>query len=496
MTDNASRVKWNSGHRPARFSLGDTHLVGSAELTFSSDEILDGFARRVSAQGSEPMIIASDQVATADTIDRVALEIETQLKGNSLEANAIVALRCPNGPSFFSGLLAIRRAGLVALLVDSATPDDALASIESSLGVAASLTSSDGWDAQFTVRTHAAASRATLPGTGYIKLTSGSSGTPRGILVASAALAADARALSQTMGLADDDRFLATIPMSHSYGLSILVAPALIGSTVLVDPGRSHPLGEARRSRARVFPTVPSHVQALLGDERLEWPETLDLVITAGEPTGPRLAQEFRERTGQKLHVFYGASESGGITFDRTGDAAERGTVGTPIEGVRVELVTIDGADTITVESSAVATGYHPEAEPRLGDGRYLADDLGRWENDELALSGRTSRWINVRGRKVDPLEVERIIGELSGVDEVVVVRDRPVGETGEAIKAVIATEEALTYMDVRNWCRDRLAAHKTPRHMVFVPRLPRTGRGKLDRPAIDLLTKNSARRQ
>ena len=73
-------------------------------------------------------------------------------------------------------------------------------------------------------------------------------------------------------------------------------------------------------------------------------------MISAGAPLPPETARRFRERFGVPVQTFYGSSESGGITFDRRGDAAERGTVGTPIDGVEIDL---DGG--LRVRSPAVA---------------------------------------------------------------------------------------------------------------------------------------------
>ncbi|HBL30494.1 MAG TPA: long-chain fatty acid--CoA ligase, partial [Acidobacteria bacterium] len=64
-------------------------------------------------------------------------------------------------------------------------------------------------------------------------------------------------------------------------------------------------------------------------------PAALRLVLTAGALLGAATAARFREAFGLPVHVFYGASECGGICYDRTGDAAERGTVGTPVDGVQ-----------------------------------------------------------------------------------------------------------------------------------------------------------------
>ena len=66
--------------------------------------------------------------------------------------------------------------------------------------------------------------------------------------------------------------------------------------------------------------------------------DVVRLVISAGAILPGALAARFREAYGQPMHVFYGSSECGGICYDREGGAAERGTVGTPVDGVRISL--------------------------------------------------------------------------------------------------------------------------------------------------------------
>jgi len=302
------------------------------------------------------------------------------------------------------------------------------------------------------------------------------------------------------MGLRADDRLLAAIPLSHSYGLSSLVLPALLRGTPLVLPeenGLLAPFAAAETAWATVFPTVPAYIEALLNlSHPPAWPPSLRLVITAGAPLQPATARRFRATFGLPVHVFYGASECGGICYDREGSAGERGTVGTPVAGVEVELVPCGEEDAagagrrggrVAVRSPAIARGYVPGADPRLADGRFVTSDFASWsEGGELVLSGRLDDLINVKGKKVDPREVETVLAQLPGVDEVAVV-GLPVPERGaEVVRAVIACRPGqLTLEQVAGWCRGHLAAHKVPRSVILVPALPRTARGKLDRPAL-----------
>jgi long-chain acyl-CoA synthetase len=200
----------------------------------------------------------------------------------------------------------------------------------------------------------------------------------------------------------------------------------------------------------------------------------------------PATATRFRETFGLPVHVFYGASECGGITYDREGTAGERGTVGTPVEGVRIDLEPVEDLEEggmVTVRSPAVTAGYLPPDPSRLDGSRFVNGDVAVWQNGELVLRGRADDQINIKGKKVNPREVETVIGQLPGVLEVAVLGLPMPDRADQILRAVIAClPGSLTVEEVLAWCRPRLSPHKVPRSLVLVPELPRNTRGKLDR--------------
>ncbi|HWM94268.1 MAG TPA: fatty acid--CoA ligase family protein [Thermoanaerobaculia bacterium] len=456
------------------------------------DPILRSFEALVRRDPLAPLVASPDRRATRGDVDALARAAGRVL--GDLPPESVVGLAAPNGPGLLASLLALRRAGLAALLLDAQTPEAEGLRIVQALEASALLRCRAGWPqgpGDWSLTLSESEGRP-LPGIAVVKLTSGSTGTPRGIATPAEALVADDAALAVTMGLRDDDRLLATIPLSHSYGLSSLAMPALMRGTLLVLPeegGVFDPLVAAARTGATVFPTVPAVLDALLrlGD-RPSWPEPLRLVLTAGAPLSPATACRFRETFGLPVHVFYGASECGGICYDREGTAGERGTVGTPVEGVRIVLEPSPGKEEeeggiITVHSPAVAAGYVPEGDCRLAAGHFMAGDLAVWEGGELVLRGRVDDLVNIKGKKVNPREVEAVLAQLPGVQEVAVLGIPLPDRSGEVLRAVVACPPGiLTAEEVVAWCRPRLSAHKVPRSVVLVPELPRTSRGKLDR--------------
>ena len=473
------------------------------------DPLLHSFARLARRSPHAPLILSPERSATVGEVDALSRAARAALAGGALPPGSLVGLVAANGPGFLASLLALRRAGLAALLLDGQTPAAEGLRIARSLGAAAVFSCASGWPlgpADWTLSPAldpADRSDPLEPNIAVVKLTSGSTGAPRGIATPSEALLADDAALTASMGIHRGDRLLTIIPMAHSYGLSSLVIPALVRGTPLVLPAANSlfdPFVAAERTEATVFPTVPAYLDAVLRISAAPVrPPSLRLVITAGAPLAPATAHRFRETFGLPVHVFYGASECGGICYDREGDAGERGTVGTPVEGVQVILEPVDsqacpGTGRVTVRSPAVAAGYlpapdPPESDPRLAGGRYVTGDLAGWHDGELTLRGRLDGLVNIKGKKINPREVEEVLGGLPGVDEVVVLGVPVPGRPEERLRAVIACGAGrITVEDVLSWCRGHLAPHKVPRSVILVPEMPRTERGKLDRAALLVL--------
>ncbi len=215
------------------------------------------------------------------------------------------------------------------------------------------------------------------------------------------------------------------------------------------------------------------------------WASTVRLVVSAGATLPAAVASQFRRTYGQPIHTFYGSSECGGICYDRSGDAAERGTVGAPVRDVRLSLAPLAGepatSGLVIVQSPAVCDGYLPAPDARLMPGRFETADLGTLRDGELVLLGRANAAIHVRGLKVDPVEVEQVVRDLAGVDDVVVTG---IGSPGaeQFVCAIVAVPEGrVTYEGVSAWCRTRLADHQVPRSILIVDRIVYSARGKVD---------------
>lgn len=481
----------------------------------SEDPILDAFSRRLEATPEAPIVVTPAGTTRVEDLARLARDGRRQLTDIGVGPGALVGLVAANGPAYLAGLLAIRGAGAAALLLDAAMPVAARQATARCFGCRHLLIARGSRRLalqHLDSATTPAAAAALDADVAVVKLTSGSTGQPRGIVTPSAALVADEAALASTMGLRDDERILAAIPMSHSYGLSSVVMPALMRHATLVVPSTANPLDPLRMAQVHgvtFLPTVPAYLQALM--RRASPPRLascLRLVVTAGAPLTQATAARFEDHYGQPIHVFYGASECGGITFDRSGTAGLRGALGTPVDGVAIELEAVAPAGgepgeagepgaggergRVVVRSAAVARGYLPLPDPDLGDGRFKTRDLGALHGGELILEGRLDTLVNVRGKKVNPHEVEIVLARMPGVEDVVAIGGEVGGEP--LLRAFVAAAPGvLSYASVQAWCRRYLAEHKVPRSIILLETIPRSARGKVDHRALGAHTRSVA---
>lgn len=461
------------------------------------DPILSAFDAQLATRASDVLMTSSEARATVGDIARLSENIQRRVVERGAPEGSIVGLAAPNGPAFAAAYLGLRRAGMRVLLMDRGTPSAERYRIEQSLLSAGSVVSDTGWPSsadQIKLSLDPATAQPDIPeNISTIRLTSGSTGEPRGIGLTSEALLTDDEAIRSTMEL-ENERALAAIPLSHAYGFSSLFLPALTQGWLLAIPDGISPfaaIDAAITSKITFLPTVPAYIEVLLKMKTPPpLPATLRRVITAGAPLRPEIAGQFREAFGLPVHVFYGASEVGGICYDRHGGAAERGTLGAPLDGVKVILAPDpglgDGDGIVNVVSPAAAVGYLPNGDEILRNGRFQTSDIGSFEDGELRLLGRVDGIVNVRGKKVAPQEIESVLTALIGVDESIVMGIPELSTSGETLGAVVAGNDTMPPVDdIRNWCREHLAVHKIPRRIVRVEALPRTTRGKIDRKLV-----------
>ena len=439
--------------------------------------------------------------------------IRGALRRHGVESGACVVSLLGNHPTFFPLVAACMDAGTALLPLGEATDAEAAAIIGNAgasavvthrslpLGVADSSLIDDGVSI---LRLPDQASSRSYGQSLVIKLTSGSTELPKATLTGERALVNDARSIAAGMAIAADDVNLAMIPLSHAYAISNIVTPLLLqGTGAALRPSFSPAqfLQDAQLSAATVFPGVPfmfDRLRSVLEHEPL--PAALRTLITAGARIDPDTVRWFHDHALRKIHSFYGASETGGITFDETDEVSDPLHVGRPLPGVQVDILPepgVEAAGRVFVRSQGMASGYAttPTAEVDAGfrHGGFLTSDLGYLNpGNQLVLTGRVSPLVNVAGRKVDPAEVERVLVALPDVTDARVVGIDCQTRGQELVAFVLRADPSLTPLALRRACAATLSPYKIPRRFIFLDSWPADGRGKVDRRALEALASDT----
>jgi len=383
----------------------------------------------------------------------------------------------PNGIGWFEIFLGLLRAGAVVVPLDAAEPAAARQRL------AMSLRAGFRWEDGKLIRLEDAR-RYRDPAVGLIKLTSGSTGTPRPLVFTDAQLLADGRQVTATMGISPRDLNYALIPFGHSYGLGNLTVPLLAHGVPLVCGSAALPhaiAADFARWRPTVFPGVPVIWRALTASAATSALalESLRLGISAGAPLPPEVAAEFETRFGRRLHNFYGSSETGGIAYDATGRATLAGGAGRALRGV---TLTLRRGQVLQVCSAAVTTHGNRARSGPLGCW-VMPDRVTLGARGELTLLGRRGATVKIAGRRVNLVEVAANLRRVSGV------RDAWVGVSGgidPVLGAVVAADR--TVAELRGALQAGVAAWKVPKKILVVPALPVTPRGKTDTRALQAM--------
>ncbi|MEA2235717.1 MAG: long-chain acyl-CoA synthetase [Thermoanaerobaculia bacterium] len=409
-------------------------------------------------------------------------EMAGRFAASGFREGDVVAIQLPNSVDFVAAFGAILEQKLVAILIDRDATETEVAKILGHFS-ARGLVYRSGHDVLISARQ---AGRVRIPEEArLIKLTSGSTGMPKGIVASEANLLADCLNICATMGIQPGDVNLGAIPMSHSYGFSNLVTPLLVQGTAIVISNDYLPqsvMNLCNRFACTVAPLIPMVFDHLVAAAAGEF-SSVRTFLSAGAPLPAVVSRKFRERFGMPIHTFYGCSECGGITYDREGASVERGTVGHAMENV--QLTSARGR--LTVRGTNVSLGYLHDAvtfEPFENE-RFVADDLIELrDGGEVAITGRASDLINTAGKKVNPREVEQVLLQIEGVRQAKVYGE-PAGARGEVVAAAVVASPDVTREQIRSWCRDHLSLHKVPRIIKLIDSIPVDERGKVKRAAL-----------
>ena len=293
---------------------------------------------------------------------------------------------------------------------------------------------------------------------------------------------------------------LTPLPLYHIFSLTAnLLAFVLMGglSVLVPDPRDIKGLIRTmRRAQVTTMTGVNTLFNALLNAPDFAALDFSKLVfaIGGGAAVQSAVALRWREITGTDLVEGYGLTEASPVVCINPVRAPKLGTVGLPVSSTEVAIrddagndLGVGEAGEICVRGPQVMQGYWQrpdETKLVLGaDGWLHTGDIGALDAQGfLKILDRKKDMVNVSGFKVFPNEVEDVIVQHPGVLEAAVIGVAD-PHTGQSVKLfVVKRDPAVTEAELTAFARERLAAYKVPKMIVFVDSLPKSNVGKIIR--------------
>ena len=344
----------------------------------------------------------------------------------------------------------------------------------------------------------------------YVIFTSGSTGRPKGAANAHRAVVNRVLWMRDTFGIGRADRILQKTPATFDVSAWEFLLPWVSGATLVVAaPGGHRDSGylvrTIRERQITALHFVPSMLAAFLTEPAIESCAVLGQVFLSGEALASDLVDHLARRLPCRIHNLYGPTEA---AIDVSWQCARAGEpsvpIGRPIANVRLHVLDRQGGEVpigvvgeLHIGGLAVARGY--AARPDLTAERFLPDpfatrpggrlyrtgDLARWRSDgAIEYLGRADFQIKIRGVRIEPGEVEALLVAHPRIRQAVATASASPGGI-RLVAYVVADPPAPSPREIETYLSAHLPAAMVPTAIVFLPALPLTASGKVDRRAL-----------
>ncbi len=342
--------------------------------------------------------------------------------------------------------------------------------------------------------------------------TSGSSGTPKGVMLSHENIIANTKSICQYLNLTKNDVQMVVLPFFYVMGKSLLNTLFAVGGTLVINNQFAYPysiLEQMIEEKITCFSGVPSTYTFLLHRSSLKaCRNKLNLLRLCSQAGGHmsaktklKLLQVLPDHTD--LYIMYGATEaSARLSYLEPEELTNKiNSIGKPIPGVKLKVLDVNNKEVapgkigeIVAKGSNIMQGYWNDPETTaavLDEHGYHTGDQGYMDEDGyLFLTGRKDSLLKVGGHRINPQEIEDAVMETDLAVEVAVVglKDSLLGYKLIAIVAPI--NETVVIKMIMERCATILPKYKLPTTIKFVKALPKKTNGKIDKSrCLDLIT-------
>jgi fatty-acyl-CoA synthase len=327
-------------------------------------------------------------------------------------------------------------------------------------------------------------------------LTSGTTGTPKGANRSQPENLDPAAALFSKIPLKARETTHIAAPMFHSWGFAHFTLGMGLSSTLVLRRKFTPEtmLQAVAEHECTALAVVPVMLQRTLElpDEAIERYDvsSLRVIAASGSALPGELATKAMDLFGDVLYNLYGSTEVAWATIATPEDLrAAPGTAGRPPRGTIVKIYDENGTEVqqgetgrIFVGNEMLFEGYTGGGNKDVIDGLMSTGDVGHFDDGgRLFVDGRDDEMIVSGGENVFPREVEDLLHDHDGVEEVAVigVDDEQYGQRLKAF-VVPAKSKKPSEDELKKHVKTNLAGYKVPREVVFLDELPRNATGKI----------------
>jgi benzoate-CoA ligase len=335
---------------------------------------------------------------------------------------------------------------------------------------------------------------------------SGSTGVPKGCVHLHHDMVVSAHHYAHAiLKINERDRCFSVARLFFAYGLGNAgYFPLFCGATTILSPARPTPASiyaDIERYRPTLFFSVPTNYAALLDHQRaggLDFDlSSIRHAVSAGEALPAPLFERFRERFHVEILDALGSTESLHMVISNQPGKVKPGSSGKVIPGFEAKITDESGRSTapneigdLWVKCDSLCAGYWNQYEKTkdafVGEWFRTGDKYRQDEDGFFWHAGRSDDLFKVHGQWLSPAEVEgALIAHPAVLEAAVIARDDEAALAKPAafvvLKSTFTANEQLA-RELQDWVGERVGGYKRPRWIEFLPELPKTATGKLQR--------------